>query len=89
MLRVTIGLLFTLAIFSTNVFARHQAPIRCIRPNEEYHCGSACQATCSTLGQPCLIANIRCNDDCYCKEGYVRMDDGEGRCIPKDQCPIN
>lgn len=57
----------------------------CDRPNEEYRCGSACQTTCATLGQTCPIVNIRCNDDCYCEEGYAR--DCRGRCIPIKQCP--
>ncbi|XP_076651524.1 venom metalloprotease inhibitor-like [Halictus rubicundus] len=57
----------------------------CSRPNEEYACGSACQTTCDNMGQPCPIVNIRCNDGCYCKEGYAR--DCRGNCIRKNSCP--
>ncbi|XP_050511793.1 inducible metalloproteinase inhibitor protein-like [Diabrotica virgifera virgifera] len=57
----------------------------CTRPNEYYTCGSACQTTCATLGQTCPIVNIRCNDDCYCIEGYAR--DAENNCIPIKDCP--
>ncbi|KAJ8921419.1 hypothetical protein NQ315_003037 [Exocentrus adspersus] len=54
-------------------------------PNEKYNCGSPCQTECSTLGQICPIVNIRCNDACYCIDGYAR--DANGVCIPIEQCP--
>lgn len=60
--------------------------LNCTKPNEEYQCGSACQTTCSNLGQPCPIVNIRCNDACYCKEGYARMTDDDSHCIPIESC---
>ncbi|KAF2905487.1 hypothetical protein ILUMI_00685 [Ignelater luminosus] len=60
-------------------------PIKCTRPNERYDCGSACQNECATLGEPCPIVNIRCNDACYCIPGYAR--DSTGTCIPESQCP--
>ncbi|XP_076295118.1 venom metalloprotease inhibitor-like [Lasioglossum baleicum] len=59
--------------------------LMCNRRNEEYACGSACQATCDTLNEPCPIVNIRCNDGCYCKPGYVRNCWNE--CIPEKSCP--
>ncbi|XP_050557377.1 zonadhesin-like isoform X1 [Spodoptera frugiperda] len=61
--------------------------IQCTRPNEHYECGSACQTTCANLGTTCPIVNIRCNDACYCNDGYAR--DANGTCIPIAQCPIN
>ncbi|XP_076759811.1 von Willebrand factor-like [Xylocopa sonorina] len=59
--------------------------LECNRPHEEYQCGSACQTTCATLGQTCPIVNIRCNDACYCVEGYAR--NSNGVCIPIKSCP--
>ncbi|KAF2905488.1 hypothetical protein ILUMI_00686 [Ignelater luminosus] len=47
-------------------------PIKCTKPNERYECGRPCQTECATLGEPCLVANIRCNDACYCIPGYAR-----------------
>ncbi|XP_044258427.1 inducible metalloproteinase inhibitor protein [Tribolium madens] len=58
--------------------------IGCNRPNEHYACGSACQTECVTLGQICPIVNIKCNDACYCNEGYAR--DKNGDCIPVSEC---
>ncbi|CAG9835579.1 unnamed protein product [Diabrotica balteata] len=59
--------------------------LECTRPNEFYSCGSACQTTCRNLGKPCPIINIRCNDACYCINGYARND--RGICIPIKNCP--
>lgn len=59
----------------------------CTRPNEQYECGSACDTDCATLGEPCPIVNIRCNDSCYCKDGFAR--DSTKNCIPIEQCPKN
>ncbi|XP_017889435.1 inducible metalloproteinase inhibitor protein-like [Ceratina calcarata] len=82
MLKIVFALFVALAIFSTSTFASR---LVCNYPNEEYQCGSACQTTCATLGQMCPIVNIRCNDACYCKEGYAR--NGIGMCIPIKSCP--
>lgn len=48
--------------------------------NEVRACGSECQTTCATSNQVCPIVNVKCNDACYCVEGYAR--DQNGRCIP-------
>ncbi|XP_022816594.1 inducible metalloproteinase inhibitor protein-like [Spodoptera litura] len=61
------------------------AGLVCDRENEHYECGSACQTTCATLGTVCPIVNIRCNDACYCDEGFAR--DDNGICIPEGECP--
>ncbi|XP_076630822.1 venom metalloprotease inhibitor-like [Colletes latitarsis] len=82
MLRIIFTLFLAMAIFSSSTFG---AELVCNRPHEEYQCGSACQTTCQNLGEPCPIVNIRCNDDCYCKEGYAR--DCRGICIPIKLCP--
>ncbi len=60
------------------------AQLTCNEINEEYQCGSACQTTCENIGQPCPIVNIRCNDACYCKDGFAR--NKNGKCIPIDDC---
>ncbi|XP_011866030.1 PREDICTED: inducible metalloproteinase inhibitor protein-like [Vollenhovia emeryi] len=83
MSRSIIILLAGLAILSTVTCAKPT----CNRPNEEYQCGSACQTTCSNLGQTCPIINIKCNDACYCKEGYARRTNDNSPCIPKADCP--
>ncbi|XP_031844814.1 venom metalloprotease inhibitor-like [Nomia melanderi] len=69
------------AVLSLSTF---RMPLLCDGVNEEYQCGSACQTTCENLGEPCPIVNIRCNDGCYCKDGYAR--DCRGVCIDINQC---
>ncbi|OAD54560.1 Inducible metalloproteinase inhibitor protein [Eufriesea mexicana] len=81
MSRFVVLLFVTLAVLYTAAYAKK---LVCDMPNEEYHCGSACQTTCATLGQPCPIKNIRCNDACYCKSGYAR--NRRGICIPVQNC---
>ncbi|XP_012528606.1 inducible metalloproteinase inhibitor protein [Monomorium pharaonis] len=83
MSRTTIILLAVLAIFATDMLATE---LECTRENEEYQCGSACQTTCRNLGQNCSIVNIKCNDACYCKEGYARITDDNSPCIPIKNC---
>nr|AHX25883.1 TIL domain protease inhibitor 2 [Helicoverpa armigera] len=75
----------SLLILSCVVVAVITQSLKCSRSNEHYECGSACQTTCATLGQDCPIVNVRCNDGCYCDEGYARNDVGE--CIAIDDCP--
>ncbi|KAF7414081.1 hypothetical protein HZH68_002570 [Vespula germanica] len=76
-------------IFQTNnisiVNITYSENLNCNRPNEIYECGSACQTECKTLGEPCPIINIKCNDDCYCIDNYAR--DDKGNCIPIRDCP--
>ncbi|KAK2575930.1 hypothetical protein KPH14_007293 [Odynerus spinipes] len=74
-----------LSIFILGIVSVNSLRLYCNRPNEEYQCGSACQTTCENLGKPCPIINIKCNDACYCKEGYAR--DKCGNCIPISKCP--
>lgn len=70
---------------ASSVFKRETST--CTADNEEYQCGSACQTTCSELGQECPIVNIQCTDACYCKDGYARNENGA--CIPITRCPLN
>ncbi|KAK1122898.1 hypothetical protein K0M31_009343 [Melipona bicolor] len=81
MFRFVCVLFVALVVLSTTSFAKR---LICDMPNEEYRCGSACQRQCATLNQPCTIVNVRCNDGCYCKEGYARNDNGV--CIPITKC---
>ncbi|XP_076480784.1 venom metalloprotease inhibitor isoform X2 [Bombus vancouverensis nearcticus] len=83
MSRTAVIFLFVVVAY---LYATSAARLVCNRPNEEYHCGSACQTTCATLGQRCPIINIRCNDACYCKEGYARYGGDSGMCVPISQC---
>ncbi|KOB71038.1 Serine protease inhibitor 28 [Operophtera brumata] len=70
----------------------------CDGPHEYYACGGACDNVCATLHEQnqtnCPIVNIRCNDMCYCDEGYARDDNNicipiendciQGNCRPKN-----
>ncbi|KAF7265941.1 hypothetical protein GWI33_020682 [Rhynchophorus ferrugineus] len=52
-------------------------------PNEEYsNCGSACQETCSSKPQLCILV---CKQGCFCKSGFVRHDH-TGQCVSRSQC---
>ncbi|XP_052738671.1 inducible metalloproteinase inhibitor protein isoform X2 [Bicyclus anynana] len=57
---------------------------RCLALNEVFNCGSACDTTCATLNQTCPIKNIKCNEKCYCRQGYARNDNDV--CIPINDC---
>lgn len=72
---------------ASSVFKREA--LTCTAENEEYRCGSACQTTCSNLVQPCPIVNIRCNDACYCVNGYARNGNDSSKCIPISRCPVS
>ncbi|XP_044742925.1 mucin-5B-like isoform X2 [Chrysoperla carnea] len=52
--------------------------------NEKFDCGSACDTECKTLGEPCPIVNVKCNEKCYCVDGYARNCKGE--CVPINEC---
>ncbi|CAH1374190.1 hypothetical protein MTP99_015566 [Tenebrio molitor] len=71
---------------ATALPSRRSNPIKCTRPNEHYECGSACQTKCTNLGKTCSIVNVRCNDACYCNEGYARNGQDEDTCIPVSEC---
>ncbi|XP_041976212.1 zonadhesin-like isoform X2 [Aricia agestis] len=62
---------------------------QCSGPNEFFSCGGACDNVCSELSirnqTKCDIINIKCNDKCYCLEGFAR--DAKGICIPIKKCP--
>lgn len=61
----------------------------CNGGHEYYECGGACDNVCADLHiqnkTNCPIINIRCNDKCYCEDGYAR--DVNGKCIPIKDCP--
>jgi hypothetical protein len=65
---------------------RRRPPLNRCPANEQYFaCGNACQTTCATLNQPCLIINKKCPSGCYCKPGFARRDDGV--CVHINNCP--
>ncbi|XP_039439707.1 zonadhesin-like [Culex pipiens pallens] len=57
--------------------------------NEEFNrCGSACPETCDILlgvapRKPCIKI---CVEGCFCKEGFVRNQDG--KCVPASECSV-
>ncbi|XP_050342711.1 inducible metalloproteinase inhibitor protein-like [Nymphalis io] len=61
---------------------------KCPQANEYYSCGSACDNVCKDLHSQnqthCPIKNIKCNEKCYCKEGYARNE--EKVCVPFNEC---
>ncbi|XP_072941115.1 zonadhesin-like isoform X2 [Epargyreus clarus] len=66
-----------------------QCGLDCSGPHEYYDCGSECDNVCADYPEKskekCPIVNIRCNDKCYCKDGYARND--RKICIPIKECP--
>ncbi|KAM3962918.1 zonadhesin [Aphomia sociella] len=60
----------------------------CPGEHEYYACGVACDNVCSQLHEQnktnCPIVNIKCNEKCYCEDGYAR--DDNGICIPIENC---
>ncbi|XP_028042397.1 zonadhesin-like isoform X6 [Bombyx mandarina] len=61
---------------------------RCPGKHEYYSCGGACDNICDKLSEEnqtsCSIINIKCNEMCYCEEGYAR--NKNNICVPFDQC---
>lgn len=56
-------------------------PKKCSDPNESY----ICKCADSVCDQPDINC-IRCTEDCYCNDGYVRDVEG-GTCIKANACP--
>ena len=57
--------------------------------NEAFSCGSAaCEKSCGNINDTCDIVNIKCDDKCFCIDGYVRESGSNSPCIPVDNCPI-
>nr|WIM01348.1 zonadhesin-like protein 11B [Limnephilus flavicornis] len=73
--------------FFVNANGECVSPDKCEKcgVNEFFDCGSACDTTCATLGEPCPIINKTCNKKCYCKAGFAR--NAKNVCIPVKQCP--
>lgn len=58
-----------------------QCPVKTCGENEVWReCGPLCE-WCGTL----RCREIDCSYKCYCKEGYLRND--QGKCIPENECP--
>ncbi|XP_059048278.1 zonadhesin-like [Achroia grisella] len=78
-----------LCLWSFCVITVNCTEISCTGEHEYYECGPACQNICSELHiqnkTHCPIVNIKCNDMCYCDDGYAR--DNNGKCIPIEDCP--
>ncbi|GFY31425.1 hypothetical protein TNCV_4989841 [Trichonephila clavipes] len=60
-----------------------KCPVNKCGENEVWReCGPVCE-WCGTL----RCRELDCSYKCYCKEGYLRNDDG--KCIPENECPNN
>jgi len=57
----------------------------CGRFAERRMCGSACAPTCSNP-QPGPTCVLPCVDACFCKEGYLKANNGE--CVKPEECPL-
>ncbi|XP_063839439.1 inducible metalloproteinase inhibitor protein-like isoform X3 [Ostrinia nubilalis] len=61
---------------------------KCQGKNEFYACDSACDNVCADIATQnrtkCPILNIKCNEWCYCDDGYAR--DANGNCVPVSEC---
>jgi len=54
--------------------------------DEEYRtCGPSCTPTCA-MPFPKPWCSLRCFSGCYCKEGYLKNE--EGKCIPATKCKL-
>ncbi|XP_043285606.1 zonadhesin-like [Venturia canescens] len=86
MARVVLFLLVValVAMYSLEVDARKgKQKSRCGR-NEVYNnCGNPCAPGCSGPVKDRSCATV-CKPGCYCREGYLRHDNG--RCVPSSQC---
>ena len=61
--------------------------VKCPMPNTEYRtCVNPCtEPSCANPTTALIKCAYACEDGCYCKEGFVKSDDGS--CIKLDQCP--
>ncbi|KAL7011539.1 hypothetical protein ACKWTF_014308 [Chironomus riparius] len=56
--------------------------------NESFSCGNPlCEKTCENYKETCTIQNIRCEDKCYCNDGFVRNKNNV--CVPVSECDEN
>lgn len=55
--------------------------------NQHYEvCGvNGCENTCAQPDLESVCRNIRCQEGCYCDEGYIRAPNGE--CVLPENCP--
>ena len=63
--------------------------VKCTGPHEYFSCGPECDNECCNLSQQnqtsCPIINIKCNEKCYCEDGYAR--NSMNICVPYAKCP--
>ena len=57
--------------------------------NETFTCNNAaCEKNCGNLNESCKIVNFKCDNKCFCNDGFVR-ETPHGPCIPILKCPPN
>ncbi|KAG5672425.1 hypothetical protein PVAND_002554 [Polypedilum vanderplanki] len=70
------------------VLSHDCSPIQNCPEYETFKCGNPlCEKTCSTIDEKCTKFPIRCEEKCYCNDGYVRGLEGS-QCVSERQCPI-
>lgn len=62
--------------------------VKCPGDHEYYSCGGACDNVCQLMPYQnitnCPIINVKCNEKCYCEDGYAR--NSYGICVPISKC---
>ncbi|KAM8927854.1 serine protease inhibitor swm-1-like [Pelodytes ibericus] len=73
---------FCLILISAQETARAQPDAFC-EPNKMFYPCKPCPRTCGNVEIPCLKI---CQQECYCKPGYVLTSANSNTCIPEAQC---
>ncbi|KAL1247267.1 hypothetical protein QQF64_022643 [Cirrhinus molitorella] len=61
-------------------------PKTCPQNLEYLECGNPCKSTCSD-SDASQMCNGHCVDGCFCPNGTVEDDVGQGGCVPVNKCP--
>lgn len=77
------ALAFLVSVFAFGIITAVPVNEQC-NPNEEFHsCGTACPPTCKDP-RPSGLCTKQCVVGCFCKEGYLRHDNGA--CVQETNC---
>jgi len=68
-----------------NMMAEESTQPKCGADEEYRTCGPSCTPTCA-MPLPKPWCSLRCFPGCYCKEGYLKNE--EGKCVPATKCKL-